>query len=134
MAGFAVHTIGDGKCANSGRTPMARRMGQIVHDGCRPDTSRGLEASLGRLARSLSKVCEYEGKSWRVAEPRPPDEIAKWTSPVSVQRCRVEADERDQYQLTQITGRNAERTRSVADIGVVANQRRGDSLDVQMRN
>ena len=26
---FVVHTIGDCKCANSGRTPTARRMGQI---------------------------------------------------------------------------------------------------------
>ena len=40
----------------------------------------------------------------------------------------------DQHQLTQITGWNAEGARRIADIGVVANERRGDKLNVQMRN
>ena len=40
----------------------------------------------------------------------------------------------DQHQLAQITGRNAERARRIADIGVVANERRGDNLNVQMRD
>ena len=40
----------------------------------------------------------------------------------------------DQHQLTQITGWNAERARRIADIGVVANERRGDDLDVQTRD
>ena len=40
----------------------------------------------------------------------------------------------DQHQLAQITGWNAERARRIADIGVVANERRGDNLDVQMRD
>ena len=40
----------------------------------------------------------------------------------------------DQYQLAQITGWNAKRPRHIADIGVVANERRGDDLDVQMRH
>ena len=40
----------------------------------------------------------------------------------------------DQRQFAQITARNVESPRRVADIGVVANERRGDNLDVQMRN
>ena len=40
----------------------------------------------------------------------------------------------DQHQLTQITGWNAESTRGVADIGVVVNERRGDDLNVQIRD
>ena len=40
----------------------------------------------------------------------------------------------DQHQLRQIAARNVERARRVADIGVVANERRGDGLDVQMRD
>ena len=40
----------------------------------------------------------------------------------------------DQHQLAQITGWNAESARRIADIGVVANERRGDDLDVQMRD
>jgi hypothetical protein len=40
----------------------------------------------------------------------------------------------DQHQLTQIAGRNAESARRIADIGVLANERRGDDLDVQMRD
>ena len=38
----------------------------------------------------------------------------------------------DQHQLTQITGWNAESARRIADIGVVANERGGDDLDVEM--
>ena len=40
----------------------------------------------------------------------------------------------DQHQFAQITGWNAESARRIADIGVVANERRGDDLDVQMRD
>jgi hypothetical protein len=37
---------------------------------------------------------ERDGKSWRIAAPRPPVETAKWTAPVSAQRRRVEVEER----------------------------------------
>ena len=40
----------------------------------------------------------------------------------------------DQYQLTQIAGWNIKLSRRIADIGVVANERRGDNLDIQMRD
>ena len=40
----------------------------------------------------------------------------------------------EQHQLAQITGWNVELARSIADIGVVANERRGDDLDVQVRD
>ena len=38
----------------------------------------------------------------------------------------------DQNQLAQIGGWNVERARRIRDIGVVANERRGDNLNVQM--
>jgi hypothetical protein len=40
----------------------------------------------------------------------------------------------EQHQLTQVAARNAKSERRIADIGVVANKRRGDNLDVQMRD
>jgi hypothetical protein len=40
----------------------------------------------------------------------------------------------DQHQFALITARNAESARRIADIGVVANQRGGDDLDIQMRD
>ena len=40
----------------------------------------------------------------------------------------------DRHRLAQVAARNVERARRVTDIGVVANERRGDNLDVQMRN
>jgi hypothetical protein len=40
----------------------------------------------------------------------------------------------NQHQLAQITTRNVERARRVADVGVVTNERRGDDLDAQMRD
>ena len=39
-----------------------------------------------------------------------------------------------QHQLAQIAARNVECARRIADIGVVADENRGDDLDVQMGN
>jgi hypothetical protein len=55
-----------------------------------PNTVR---AGLERL--EVAGLIEREGKSWRVAEPRPPVETVKWTAPVSAQRRRVETEERE---------------------------------------
>ena len=40
----------------------------------------------------------------------------------------------EQHELTQIAAWNAKRERRFADIGVVVNERRGDDLNVQMRD
>jgi hypothetical protein len=55
-----------------------------------PNTVR---AGLERL--EIAGLIEREGKSWRVAEPRPPVETAKWTAPVSAQRRRIETEEHE---------------------------------------
>ena len=54
-----------------------------------PNTVR---AGLERL--ETAGLIERVGKSWRVAEPRPPVETAKWVAPVSARR-RVEAEEHE---------------------------------------
>jgi hypothetical protein len=45
------------------------------------------------LAESLSRI-------WTLTEPPPPKETPRWTAPVSEQRRRVEAEEREQLKNT----------------------------------
>jgi hypothetical protein len=64
------------------------------------EMSRRLKAAPNTVRASLERLesadaIERDGKSWRVAEPRPPVETAKWTAPVSAQRRRVETEERE---------------------------------------
>jgi hypothetical protein len=64
------------------------------------EMSRRLKAAPNTVRACLERLenadaIERDGKSWRIPAPRPPVETAKWTAPVSAQRRRVEAEERE---------------------------------------